>query len=280
MVDTGDTGGVKLRAGEWVVLCFAVLAIAAADATIYFFAERGLGTMVGVTDAILKKFPGWIIGACGMPLLYRAARNHAVRNSGRSLAQGLGTVVFLTILMMTVGVLLIRLIRGRSLDPAIAVQLVLEEFSKNLFFTGFLFTAFFFVLVHYLSRRYAAAGRKAGPESPASEAMSFLARGEILRVMPDEIDYLESAGNYVTIVLDGRRELVRETMRAIVARLPTERFVRIHRRWIVPLEKVQAVYARKDGGADVVLRCGVRLEASRAGRAALQGALSRHSALY
>jgi two-component system, LytTR family, response regulator len=62
---------------------------------------------------------------------------------------------------------------------------------------------------------------------------------EQIRLMFDEILYLESAGNYMRIVLsDDRAILSRLTMTDAMALLPPEQFVRVHRSYIVNRHKI------------------------------------------
>ena len=57
----------------------------------------------------------------------------------------------------------------------------------------------------------------------------------------DAIDYLEATGNYVNFVLGDHQVLGRMTITECEAQLPADRFVRIHRSFIVAIGKVQKV---------------------------------------
>ncbi|WP_238395338.1 LytTR family DNA-binding domain-containing protein [Mucilaginibacter sp. 14171R-50] len=71
-------------------------------------------------------------------------------------------------------------------------------------------------------------------------ASIFIKSGyEQLRVSFDELLYLESGGNYVTLKLTGDRQVLsRLTMAEVQQLLPADKFVRIHRSYIVNKEKV------------------------------------------
>lgn len=63
---------------------------------------------------------------------------------------------------------------------------------------------------------------------------------ERIRLMFDEIMYLESAGNYMSFVLDNDRAILsRLTMTDALALLPPEQFIRVHRSFIVNRLKIQ-----------------------------------------
>ena len=61
---------------------------------------------------------------------------------------------------------------------------------------------------------------------------------EQVKVMYDEILYLEASGNYVTFVLKDKNILSRSTFTEVINLLPTDKFVRIHRSYIVAVNKI------------------------------------------
>lgn len=64
---------------------------------------------------------------------------------------------------------------------------------------------------------------------------------EQLKVMYEEILYLEAAGNYVTFVLKDKKVMSRSTLMEVINLLPAERFVRTHRSYVVAVNKVDKV---------------------------------------
>ncbi|MBZ4189592.1 LytR/AlgR family response regulator transcription factor [Niabella beijingensis] len=67
----------------------------------------------------------------------------------------------------------------------------------------------------------------------------FLKDGyEQVRVMLDEILYIEAAGNYLNVVLKNKKIMTRITINDMMQLLPAERFTRIHRSYIVARDKV------------------------------------------
>ena len=81
-------------------------------------------------------------------------------------------------------------------------------------------------------------------------------------VAHEDIDYLEAARNYVTVHSGGREYLLRETMTNLEKRLASDAFVRIHRSYIVRLDKVAAIQSI-DSGYRVQLTMGAQLPLSR-----------------
>jgi two-component system LytT family response regulator len=82
-------------------------------------------------------------------------------------------------------------------------------------------------------------------------------RVSFLRV--EEIDWVESAGNYLRIHVGAETHLVRGTLKGCAERLDPECFLRISRSTIVNLERVRAVHPWTRGELVVVLRDGTQL---------------------
>ena len=64
---------------------------------------------------------------------------------------------------------------------------------------------------------------------------------EQVKVMYDEICYVEATGNYVTFVLKDKNILSRSTFIEAINLLPQEKFVRVHRSYIVAINKIDKV---------------------------------------
>jgi len=97
--------------------------------------------------------------------------------------------------------------------------------------------------------------------------------GHVLFLTAAEIEWIEAAGNYVRLNAAGESHLLRETMSGVEAKLPRDRFLRIHRSAIVNLEEVRELVSSNGGDSVVVLRSGKRLPLSRGCRDRLQEAL-------
>lgn len=62
-----------------------------------------------------------------------------------------------------------------------------------------------------------------------------------LKIQFDEILFLEAAGNYVTFTLQDKKVLTRSTFAEAINLLPPEKFVRVHRSYIVAVSKIEKV---------------------------------------
>lgn len=63
---------------------------------------------------------------------------------------------------------------------------------------------------------------------------------QIHRIALDQIRYIESLKDYIKIFTETETLVVRETLGGIEKRLPEDQFVRIHRSYIIPINRVKA----------------------------------------
>jgi two-component system, LytTR family, response regulator len=99
--------------------------------------------------------------------------------------------------------------------------------------------------------------------------------GRLFFLRVDEIDWIESSGNYVALHVGEENHLLRETMGGIEAKLDPARFIRIHRTSIVNIDRIKELQPLFHGEYEVVLRNGKTLTLSRGFRDRLQGLLGK-----
>lgn len=80
---------------------------------------------------------------------------------------------------------------------------------------------------------------------------------------PEDILWIEAAGNYVEIHTSDHSYMYRGTMKEFLSRLADDDFVRIHRSYIVNRKAVQKITPATSGDQWVILRNGVKLRLSR-----------------
>ena len=94
--------------------------------------------------------------------------------------------------------------------------------------------------------------------------------GSQVHVIPVErIDYVEAQDDYVCFKADGKDYLKDQTMAAVEASLDPSRFVRIHRSYLLNIERIARVELYAKDSRVAILRDGRRLPVSRAGYARL-----------
>lgn len=79
----------------------------------------------------------------------------------------------------------------------------------------------------------------------------------------EAIDYIEADDVYAAVVARGKRHLVRMPLDVLERRLDPKRFVRVHRSYIVRIDRVLAMRRRPRGCAELLLGGGANLPVSR-----------------
>lgn len=109
----------------------------------------------------------------------------------------------------------------------------------------------------------------ARPRQTAVERV-LIRDGSQVHVIPvGRIDYVEAQDDYVCFKADGRDYLKDQTMGAVEASLDPSRFVRVHRSYIVNVERIARVELYAKDSRIAILRDGRRVPLSRAGYARL-----------
>jgi two-component system LytT family response regulator len=99
-------------------------------------------------------------------------------------------------------------------------------------------------------------------------------KGRIVVVRVPEIDWIEAAGDYVSIHVGGKTWLMRETIAAIELRLALSGFVRIHRSVLVNVDRVAELQPHEKGEYAVLLRDGTELKLTRSYHASVERLVS------
>ena len=112
------------------------------------------------------------------------------------------------------------------------------------------------------------------PAADAPERILVRTNGRVHVLDPLKIDWVEAAGDYVTIHAAGKSHLVRDSLRNVEARLAPHGFLRIHRSTLVKLGSIRELVAKDSGDHEVVLHEGTVLRLSRSYKDALYEALN------
>jgi len=95
--------------------------------------------------------------------------------------------------------------------------------------------------------------------------------GSRVHVIPvDKIDYIEAQDDYVGIKTGGKEYLKQDTMAELESLLPPERFIRIHRSYILNIDRLMRLEPYAKDSRVAVLADGTQLPVSRAGYAKLK----------
>ena len=90
-----------------------------------------------------------------------------------------------------------------------------------------------------------------------------------------KLDYAEAQDDYIALCSDGKKHLKQQTISSLESALDPSRFLRIHRSYIVNLERVARIEPYGKDSHVAVLHNGTQLPVSRAGYARLREFLDR-----
>jgi two-component system LytT family response regulator len=90
-----------------------------------------------------------------------------------------------------------------------------------------------------------------------------------------KLDYAEAQDDYVALASEGKKHLKQQTISSLEATLDPSRFLRVHRSYIVNLERVVKIEPYGKDTYVAVLSGGTQLPVSRAGHARLRAFLDR-----
>jgi hypothetical protein len=199
--------------------------------------------------ALTRRFP--LPGSRG----WRNASIHAVG------AVGLAFVLIVVSCFLAAWILL-----GDAL-PTIAD--VSSQLAANWLLLVFAISAFIAIThaVHFFPRRTGEA--QALPSSQPTR-VAVKTRGRLGYVEIDSIEWIESQGNYLALHVGSRAQLIRETLANFERRLDPNKFVRVHRRMIVAVDRIREIRPLANGDSELILHDGRELRASRSYREALR----------
>lgn len=112
------------------------------------------------------------------------------------------------------------------------------------------------------------------PEAePVERPERFLVRklGREFLIAAKDIEYVQASGNYVNLHVGGRDYPLRSTIAGVEERLDPARFQRVHRSYILNLDRLASIEPLDTGDARLHLRDGGTLPCSRRYRTQLRG---------
>ena len=118
---------------------------------------------------------------------------------------------------------------------------------------------------------------KAATRSPGEYAERIVVRdGTRVHIIPiAKLDYIEAQDDYIALASEGKKHLKQQTISGIESSLDPERFFRIHRSYIVNLERVTKIEPYGKDTHVAILTDGTRLPVSRTGYGRLRAVLDQ-----
>ena len=121
----------------------------------------------------------------------------------------------------------------------------------------------------------AALAAAARPPGMASTRVLVRDGGRVHVIPTDAIDYVQAQDDYVAYRADGKHYLKEQTLAEVEASLDPTRFVRVHRSYVLNLDRLARVELDERENRVATLKTGERLPISRSGHARLTAALQR-----
>lgn len=164
-------------------------------------------------------------------------------------------------------------------DPAVVFVTAFDQHALKAFDAH----AVDYLLKPFSKERFDAAVEKAraqhaGRKSPTAQAPALSASahprlerivvkdGAKVTVVPlDKLDFIQAQDDYVLLRFEGRSILKQQTLSNFEAQLPPDRFIRIHRSYILNLERLSKIEPDGKDSRDALLRDGTRLPISKQG---------------
>ncbi len=115
-------------------------------------------------------------------------------------------------------------------------------------------------------------------EGTPPDRLVFKGAGGLLFLEPNELCWVESAGNYLKLAVGARKYVIRETMKGICSRLDSAVFMRVHRSFVVNVNQVREIRVDDSNYRhQVILRDGTTLPVGRSYRNSTLGLFSERN---
>ncbi|MEO1241027.1 MAG: LytTR family DNA-binding domain-containing protein [Pseudomonadota bacterium] len=258
----------------WVIY-FYVDALVNATTVLFDYARRGLA--LAPWEPFVWEISSATLTLLLIPLVLRLDQFFPLAKStwGRSLAvHALATVPF-SILHVT-GMVIIRktfyLLVGRVYEFGNIFIEFFYEWRKDCLTYGFILAVLYGYRL-YREKAEGAARFANHPKgdtdvSPAEPVRFTVSHGNRkFGVNAEEIDWIEAAGNYVILHVDGRNYALRNTMKEVESKLMDAGLIRVHRSAIVNAGRVKELKPTPSGDYELILTCGDVVRMSRRYRA-------------
>jgi two-component system, LytTR family, response regulator len=180
-------------------------------------------------------------------------------------------VVFLDVQMPECGGFDVLEMLGADMPPAVIFVTAYDEYALKAFEAG----ALDYLLKPFDDARFARALERAkeklahtAPQRP--QRLTIKSPGLLLFLNVCDIDWIEAASYYACLHVGSDTHIIRRTLSQLERDLGPGQFVRIHRSYVVNLDRVQGIEVQSDGDYRVVLNSKVRLRLSRRFRKPLE----------
>lgn len=142
----------------------------------------------------------------------------------------------------------IEFIQNLRKEPKIIFTTAYDQYAVD----GFKLEAIDYLLKPFSFDRFVIAAKKAIkridlennehksiPQQNEKEFISVKSDYKLHKIYLEDIDYIEGLKAYVSIFVKGKRVIVLESLKNLEANLPADAFIRVHKSYIAPLNKIK-----------------------------------------
>lgn len=230
------------------------------------------GYQIALHHEVIRIFGAASLGAAATPLLLALGRRFPLSGASysRSALTYLLSMAALSFFLIVISCFLASWIFAR--EPLPSVNEVREELAGNWVLIVLIMLTF--VVVSQLRRLLGTSQKVDLPQAQYLPQIAVKDRGRTHFVDIDDIDWIETQGNYLALHVGARAHLVRATAEKFTSELDPKKFTRVHRRAVVRIDRILEIRPLTNGDALVTLANGTEIRASRRYREAVQSAWS------
>lgn len=232
---------------------------------------QNMGHTLDFDDEALRIGAAALLGCSTAPLIRALSRRFPVSGTRgwRSIAihaAGAATLSFGLIVISCV--LAAWIVMGQIVPSGAEVR---SQLAGNWLLLTFALCAF--AVVNHAVNLFRPASQ---PTPVAAKTVAIKTRGRMGYLDLDSIEWIESQGNYLALHAGGRSHLIRETLQSFASRLDPDRFIRVHRRVIVAIDRIREIQPLANGDSTLILQDGRALRASRSYRESVRKRWGAH----
>lgn len=137
----------------------------------------------------------------------------------------------------------VEIYKSLECKPMVVFTTAFSEYAVE----GFNVNAVDYLLKPYTQERFTQAVQKAydtfktSLPADSNRYISLRCNYSLTKVLIDDIQLIESFDDYLTIYLPEKKLVVRMTLKTILEQLPENKFARVHRSYIIPIDKIENV---------------------------------------